>query len=107
MIEFKHMIGRHTSEMLEFEINKIMCHWKIKEKVHAIVADNASNVKLISERLNDNRGCKITQFSCAAHVLNLIVSSFTKKLNGNTQNDCEPTNIEDEEHLESKYFHCF
>jgi hypothetical protein len=86
-IAIQHLPGQHTTEIIKDALLDILKKWDILSKAFALVTDNASNVINLAQALNatqcDSSQNKTTfvQFSCAAHVLNLImqkISEFTK-----------------------------
>ena len=61
------MIEAHTSENLRKQLLNIFESWEIKEKIVAIVSDNASNIKKAIKELG------LPHVGCFAHTLNLVV----------------------------------
>ena len=59
---------------IKTELEEIMSSWDIKDKVFAIVTDNASNT-VAEERLMD-----IHHIPCFAHTLNFVVMDSLKEL---------------------------
>jgi hypothetical protein len=82
-----HLPGSHTTDNIKNGLLEILNDWKIGNKVIAVLTDNASNVKNLSESLNksnrrDTSVFDISQISCCAHILNLIVEKVTKLTQG-------------------------
>jgi hypothetical protein len=49
------MEDRHTTENLQIIFNMINEDWNISDKVNAVVHDNASNITMATDPLNDVR----------------------------------------------------
>ncbi|CAF0705108.1 unnamed protein product [Brachionus calyciflorus] len=77
----KHLPGSHTSVNIRDGLIDVFNEWEISEKIIGLVTDNASNTINLAELINEyyldistgSTSNNILQFSCAAHVLNLIV----------------------------------
>ena len=61
---------RHTAEALAGQLAKVTNNWDITNKVCAVVHDNASNTKHISDKANFESSCDVP---CAAHTLQLAI----------------------------------
>ena len=65
---------RHMAENLKTELLKVVDEWGIKDKIVAVVTDNAANIQAAV------RLAGFKQVSCFAHSLNLVVQNALKKL---------------------------
>ena len=70
------MTEAHTARNIKTELEDIMSSWDIKDKMFAIVTDNASNM-VAAVGLMD-----IHHIPCFAHTLNLVVMDSLKELTG-------------------------
>ena len=69
------MEERHTGDNLADELEKILTEWEIREKVVAIVTDNAQNMlNAISFLSGASDHTNISSMGCAAHTLQLAVN---------------------------------
>lgn len=67
MLDCVRFYGAHTAENLKDEILKVCKKHGIEEKIHAIVTDNAANMKAAVNQLGWEH------MPCLAHTLNLVV----------------------------------
>ena len=68
LLEIRRITSSTTAENLASELNDVMDIWQIREKVVAIVTDNAPNiVNAVEKQL------KMRHVPCFAHTLNLVV----------------------------------
>ncbi|XP_072400683.1 E3 SUMO-protein ligase ZBED1-like [Diabrotica undecimpunctata] len=69
VLSTRELPGSHTGENISLMLGDIFKHWKIENKIIAVVSDNGSNIKsAISNYL------QIFHLPCVAHTLNLIVT---------------------------------
>ena len=75
VLQTRHLTSSQTSEYLSAELKDIMEHWKIREKIHCVISDSASNIKRAIRLGNWNH------IACFAHSINinLIVSTSIQK----------------------------
>lgn len=73
VLDTSRMTVAHTKENIAEELTTIMDKFKIKDKVFAIVTDNAANMVAAVNKL------KPEHVSCFGHTLNLVVSDAIKK----------------------------
>ena len=76
ILDTARMTEAHTARNIKTELEDIMSSWDIKDKVFAIVTDNASNM-VAAVGLMD-----IHHIPCFAHTLNLVVIDSLKELTG-------------------------
>ena len=69
LLEFSQFFEDHTGHNIQSWINEVMENFDIKEKVVAIVTDNAKNITFAVSMLN------IQHIACFAHSLNLIIKN--------------------------------
>ena len=67
LLEIRRITSSTTAENLASELNDVMENWEIRNKVIAIVTDNAANIVAAVNKLG------IKHVPCFAHTLNLIV----------------------------------
>ncbi|GBP41625.1 Zinc finger BED domain-containing protein 1 [Eumeta japonica] len=58
---------RHTAEYIKNELNRLLSHWNIQNKIFVCVTDNAANMKAAIRLTN------YEHLPCVAHTLNLVV----------------------------------
>ncbi|CAG9829737.1 unnamed protein product [Diabrotica balteata] len=69
VLSTRELPGSHTGENISLMLGDIFHHWKIENKIIAVVSDNGANIKsAISNYL------QIFHLPCVAHTLNLIVT---------------------------------
>ncbi|XP_072400381.1 E3 SUMO-protein ligase ZBED1-like [Diabrotica undecimpunctata] len=69
VLSTRELPGLHTGENISLMLGDIFKHWKIENKIIAVVSDNGSNIKsAVSNYL------QIFHLPCVAHTLNLIVT---------------------------------
>jgi hypothetical protein len=76
----KHVATRHTRDVVADCVSSIIEEWNLRDKIVAVVTDNAANMLNIAADINANQVTtrNISQFHCSAHILNLIVQNLSK-----------------------------
>ena len=82
------VIGRNTGELLAKAVHKVICEYKIQQRLLAITTDNASNYTSTLTHLSpllrtndDTRwDSKQNHFPCIAHTIQLVVKSMMQPL---------------------------
>ncbi|RNA14647.1 zinc finger BED domain-containing 1-like [Brachionus plicatilis] len=88
----RHLPGTHSSEAIKENLIMVLNEYNIFDKIVGIVTDNCSNMINLSSLLNSDvhpeprtsfsqMQKKVNQFSCCAHVLNLILQRMSKYSN--------------------------
>lgn len=72
LLDCSRFVGAHTNNEIRDSIYQICRRWNLHDKVHAIVTDNAANIKLAVKRLG------WAHLPCLAHTLNLVVKDAIK-----------------------------
>lgn len=62
---------RHTADALANHLSVVATEWQVSEKVRAVVHDNASNTRHISDNSDLENSCDVP---CAAHTLQLSIN---------------------------------
>ena len=75
ILECRRITSSQTAEHIAEELTSVMEYWNIKEKVYAVVTDNAANMVAAIRRLPT-----IYHVPCFAHTLNLVVQDTLKNL---------------------------
>jgi hypothetical protein len=97
LLDFKHVPGHHSGDVLGDEVFDILEEYSITEKLFCITTDNAGNngtmMRRVSKRLLEEKQInwdpKVHHISCLNHVINLAVQDFLKEIKGLAQGDVE------------------
>lgn len=71
VLETRYLSERHFADYLQAELSTVIEDWEIKDRVFAIVHDNASNIKKVATAIDNN----FVDISCAAHLLQICVNN--------------------------------
>ncbi len=89
------MTNSHTRTKLAKIVQDIIARHKLKERIYAIINDNARNnlimheelVRLLRTRLFDDVTVRdIKRVSCLAHVIQLVLKNLLDKIRINSKN---------------------
>lgn len=77
VLETRYLSERHYAEYLKEELSLVINEWNVKDRVFAIVHDNASNIKNVASAISEN----YIDIGCGAHTLQLCIADAmgTKK----------------------------
>ena len=104
LLDFRHILGRHTGEHLGEELFEVLEYYDISSKLFCITADDAGNCgtmcEVLSKILKDEKGIdwnhKERYICCMNHVINLAVQDFLKSIKALAPED-EDNDVEEDE----------
>lgn len=71
VLKTRYLSERHFAEYLKDELNTVIEDWEIKNRIFAIVHDNASNIKNVATFIDKN----YVDIGCAAHTLQICINN--------------------------------
>ena len=88
LLSMESVVGRHTGEALGKIVHKVICEYKLQQRLLAVTTDNASNntstLTQLSSSLRTNDDIrwdpKQNHIPCIAHTVQLVVKSMMEAL---------------------------
>jgi len=72
------IVERHTALNIAEKLEVVFSNWEIKGKVMTVITNNAKNVVNAVQLLSSTTNYNISDVTCAAHTLQLVINKALK-----------------------------